>query len=65
MSAIITQKVRTLFLDTRDRSVFIGISAGKGAIEMELSLAEARVLFVELERALNKVNEPRSQWVTE
>lgn len=60
MSALITQKINTLFLDHRDRSVFLGISAGKGAIEMELNLAEARVLLVELERQIEAAMKPRS-----
>jgi hypothetical protein len=60
MSALITQKISTLFLDHRDRSVFLGISASKGAIEMKLNLAEARVLLVELERQIEAAMAPRS-----
>lgn len=60
MSALITQKINTLFLDHRDRSVFLGISASNGAIEMELNLAEARVLLVELERQIEAAMQPRS-----
>ena len=52
-------------LSSSGRSVSLLVERGLEVTSVTLSLSEARVLFVELERALIKASEPRSQWVTE
>ena len=68
--AVVSQDKQRLCLERHGRTLKLGIEQRIGVCVVEtasinLTLPEARVLLVELERAIEAAMAPRSEWVTE